>query len=179
MVQSKVMTDTDKGLVMLREEMQTELVTAESAFPFLNNIAQSNPELIPLIKLAWDVIEQLQNQQNKALAMMVGLKAALEKAETRLTMNVREDAEAITAMWDAGTEYGRGELRQETIDLITQLIDRDEHVVERALRILFDGGILDEFAVDMLDDFILHVSTDSELAKANNFDDDDEADEDN
>lgn len=178
MVKSRAMTDTDKGLVMLREEMQVTLATHEDAYPILKTMADNHPELVPMISQVWGVIEQLHTQQNKALAMMVGFKAALDEAQKQLAVNIREDNNAMSAMWDAGTEYGRGQLRQETIDLITQVIDRDEHVVERALRIFFDGGILDEYAVDMLDDLILHISTDSRLAKANNFDDDDEADED-
>lgn len=126
-------------------------------------------EIVDGIEL-WAMVEAQHQQQGRALALLTAVKAALGEANKQLTEKAILDAEMMTGLWESGIEHGQAELRQEMTDMITNLIDRDPEVVERALTIFFDGGVLDEFAVTSLDDLILHISTDSRIAEANNFD---------
>lgn len=159
----------DTELMELREAMGRDLLTPESLFPRLNEIVVAHPDMRGVVESVWGMVEAMHQQQGRALALLTAVKAALAEANNQLTNRLIDDAEMMARLWEAGDEHGRGALRQETIDLITGLIDRDEAVVARAINIFFDGGILDEFAVDSLDDLILHISTDLRIAEANNF----------
>lgn len=146
--------------IKLRESLGCELVTPEDAFAPLNAIVQSNPNLRPLVEQAWGAINQLHEQQSKALSLVAMFETLLQDARNQRDIAIQDRAFGIVESWEAGKEYATAQALNESVDMITEIIDRDRDEVFKALDILFNGGMVDMQTVSILDDLVSHIAHD-------------------
>jgi hypothetical protein len=160
--------------IKLREAVGRELVSPEDVYAPLNAIVQSNPHLRPLVEQAWGAINQLHEQQTKALALVATFETLVQDARNQRDIAIKDRALGLVEAWEGGKEYATAQTLNESVDMITEIIDRDRDEVFKALDILFNGGWVDVQTVSILDDLVSHIAHDMDYGNYADKETDDE-----